>query len=330
MVTRKRSKSKKKTTRKPKKTTVVSSNHPESGAGSDHNLPSADSMRSLLSWVVESSFFLAGDDEDCIEPDAIRLSRLKEAQNIVYDAWDAMCMYERIFLAKKALDISDLCADAWVILAEESGDLAERIDFLKHGVVAGKNAIELDLGSDAFTEHAGFFWGILETRPYMRALEGLSQCIWRAGEREKSLALVRHMLELNPNDNQGMRFFLVSKLFALDDLSEAEKLLKFHEEPYCSEWCWNMALLLFRKEGASSRANKAINKALEENPFVPKFLTQLPEDLPARYTPSSPEEAIVYASHNAENWSNTKGALSWAEKKAKGVSLSKVNLGKKS
>ena len=44
---------------------------------------------------------------------------LWQAQELMYEAWDTGAKRERIELAKRALEISDLCADAHVLLAEE-------------------------------------------------------------------------------------------------------------------------------------------------------------------------------------------------------------------
>ncbi len=83
----------------------------------------------------------------------------------------------------------------------------------------------------------------------MRALGGLSECMWEMGEREESVARLKEVLHLNPNDNQGMRSFLVSMLFALGDLAGVADILETYREPFLGEWGWNMALLLFRLKG---------------------------------------------------------------------------------
>jgi hypothetical protein len=78
-------------------------------------------------------------------------------------------------LAQKALELSPLCADAYVLLAQETArNLDEAIDLYRQGVEAGKKA----LGKSAFRDDVGHFWGLLETRPYMRARHGLAQALW--------------------------------------------------------------------------------------------------------------------------------------------------------
>jgi hypothetical protein len=89
-----------------------------------------------------------------------------EAQQVMYDAWEAPTRKQAVALAKKALTISADCADAYNFLANEATkSLEEAIELFTKGVEAGKRAI----GTNAFEENIGYFWGLLETRPYMRA-----------------------------------------------------------------------------------------------------------------------------------------------------------------
>ena len=54
--------------------------------------------------------------------------------------------------------MSPLCADAYVLLAEEEARSGEEVlDYYQQGVEAG----EMALGSEGFEEYAGHFWGCL-------------------------------------------------------------------------------------------------------------------------------------------------------------------------
>lgn len=125
---------------------------------------------------------------------------LEQAQLLMYEAWGAQGK-RRVELARKAPEISQDCADAYVLLAEETArNLEEARDLYEQGVKAGERA----LGPETFEEDVGHFWEILETRPYMRARLGLAQCLWALGERQQAIEHYTEMLRLNPNDNQGI------------------------------------------------------------------------------------------------------------------------------
>ena len=76
------------------------------------------------------------------------------------------------------------------------------------------------------SEDAGHFWGILETRPYMRARLGLAHPSGpRAGVTRRSRHL-QDMLRLNPGDNQGVRYTLAGFLLFLDRDDDLARLLQ--------------------------------------------------------------------------------------------------------
>ena len=125
-----------------------------------------------------------------------------KAQQVMYNAWEQTDPSKRIALALKALALSPLCADAYVLLAEESAQSAEEaLEYYRRGVEAGERA----LGPKGFKEYEGHFWGFLETRPYMRARAGLAATLNLLGDIRAAIAHYQDMLRLNPNDNQGIR-----------------------------------------------------------------------------------------------------------------------------
>ncbi len=239
-----------------------------------------------------------------------QVTPLEQAQDLMYDAWEASGR-RRVELARRALKISEDCADAYVLLAEETArSLEEARDLYEQGVKAGERAI----GPRMFAEDAGHFWGILETRPYMRARLGLAQCLWSLGERRQAIEHYTDMLRLNPNDNQGIRYILANCLLeeGLDgDLSE---LLEQYEDDGAAALLYSRALWLFRQEGASERANRCLKEALEQNQFVPSYLLgekRLPRYLPEYIGFGDENEAVAYAADAIKAWRKTEGALEW-------------------
>ena len=178
-------------------------------------------------------------------------STLQEAQDLMYQAWETRSRQARIALAKRALAISPLCADAYVLLAEEGAkSVAEAKELYARGVEAG----ELALGPKAFKEDVGLFWGFLETRPYMRARAGLAQALWALGDRDEAVAHYRDMLRLNPGDNQGIRYILASALLETGNDQALQELLEAYDEDGSPYWTYTKALLAFRVSGATKEA----------------------------------------------------------------------------
>jgi tetratricopeptide (TPR) repeat protein len=194
-----------------------------------------------------------------------RRNLLDQAQDIIYQAWETSSLKKHITLTNKALAISPDCADAYVILAEMAPSLDETLELCRKGVEAGERAV----GKRAFTEDAGYFWGILETRPYMRARAGLARCLWEADRREEAIEHYRALLHLNPNDNQGIRYTLVSCLLELNRDNEVAKLLEQYPDNAAATWSWTAALLAFRKQGDDGDSRAKLANALETKPSYP-------------------------------------------------------------
>jgi tetratricopeptide (TPR) repeat protein len=104
----------------------------------------------------------------------------------------------------------------------------------------------LALGAEGFEEYAGHFWGFLETRPYMRARAGLAIALMKLGEEDAAIDHFRAMLELNPNDNQGVRYLLLGCLLRRDDAAAVKKLLAAYEDEWSAYWLYTRALVAFQ------------------------------------------------------------------------------------
>src|SRR5579859_6952020 len=126
---------------------------------------------------------------------------LEEAQELVYQALETTGP-RRVRLARQALARSPDCADAYVLLAEATTDPQEARQLYEQGMEAGMRA----LGPEPFAEDVGHFWGIVETRGYMRACQGLAEVLWVLDEREAAIGHAQELLRLNPMDNQGTRY----------------------------------------------------------------------------------------------------------------------------
>lgn len=243
---------------------------------------------------------------------------LSQAQDLVYQAYEASSRKQAVKLARQALEISPDYADGYVLLAEADAKTEEEARaYYQKGVEAGERA----LGPELFEEGAGHFWGILETRPYMRARQGLAQTLWLMGEEEAAIEHFRAMLRLNPGDNQGIRYLLADCLLATDRVDELQGLLEQYDDDASASWAYNRALLLFRQEGESAEASAALDQALEYNPHVPDYLLgkkKLPKEMPAYLSFGDKNEAIDYASTGIAHWRLTHGALRWLRKHASG------------
>jgi tetratricopeptide (TPR) repeat protein len=236
---------------------------------------------------------------------------LDRAQELIYDAWEASTAKRRIALAEKALSVSPLCADAYVLLAEHAKRGSdEELDLWRRGVETGKKA----LGEAAFEEYAGEFWGFLETRPYMRARFGLARALWARGVRGEAIDHLRDILRLNPNDNQGARYVLAALLVEAERDKDLAMLLKAYPDDGAGAWSWTAALAAFRRAGDGKENRTLLAQALADNGHVPAYLLgekPLPQSLPPYIRRGGEDEAIHYAVDFRAGWMSTPGAIDW-------------------
>ena len=235
---------------------------------------------------------------------------LDKAKEIFYKAGEAPSKKRRIALAKKAIEISPLCADAYVLLAEhETWASDTQLMFYRQALEGGRKAI-----GDEFEELTGAFWGWLETRPFMRAKLGLAICLWERNEREEALEHLREMLHLNPNDNQGVRSILAAYLLESSLHGELAALLKAYKDDTSADLSFSRALLAFRLHGDSDKSRKALAAAVKQNKHVRLYIAAgkaIPKSLPPFYSWGDDSEAVHYADKFKKGWDETPGAIDW-------------------
>jgi tetratricopeptide (TPR) repeat protein len=233
---------------------------------------------------------------------------LGQAQDLVYQAWEIPNLKRRLALAQKALAISPDCADASVLLAEAATSPSDALELYRKGLEAGERAI----GQRAFKDDVGSFWGILETRPYMRACAGLAQSLWQDGHYDEAFAHWRDMLRLNLNDDQGIRYVLAARLLEVGRDRELGALLKEYEGDERAYMLWTKALFAFRTQGDNSQSRRVLAEALKSNPHVLPYLLglkPLPRELPDYTGLGDESEAMALAIEHIKAWQITDGAL---------------------
>jgi tetratricopeptide (TPR) repeat protein len=235
---------------------------------------------------------------------------LFQGQDLMYEAFEAPGA-RRVALAREALAISPDCADAYLLLAEETASsLEEARELLEQGVAAGERA----LGPEPFEEDVGYFWGLIETRPYMRARAALAETLWALGQREEAVEHQRELLRLNPNDNQGVRYRQAEYLLTLGRYEELDELFAAYEDDAAAAFAYTKALAAFRRQGDTPQARELLAEARELNPHVPAFLSgrkRLPARLPDYVGFGDASEAVDYAVGAKRQWEGVPGALVW-------------------
>lgn len=231
------------------------------------------------------------------------------SQDLVLQAYDETPAKGKE-LIKQALELDPDNADAYNFLASVETNVDKALALYKQAVEAGERA----LGEEFMKENKGHFWGLIETRPYMRAKAGVAGCLYAKNRVNATIEVYREMIELNPNDNQGVRYLLATILLSKKDLSDYESFVKKYEGEDSALWHYNNALYHFKKMGKSAKSDRELMKAYKFNPYVMEFmlgLKELPDEMPQYIGRGDENEAAAYIYDAIHTWGKTDGALNW-------------------
>jgi len=215
--------------------------------------------------------------------------------------------------ALRAVRLEPACLDARVLLAIAAGGPAsEFIEELEKILAVG----EADLGPDFFKQNRGHFWGLTETRPYMRARHHLALELYNAGRIAEAIHHFEEMLQLNPSDNQGLRYSLLGHYLEAGDLDGARRLFKtYGDEPFAM-FLWSRVLERYLS-GDLIGAVEALHHARKQNPHVEPFLVgkaRLPKTRPDYYGIGDMAEAITCMEAIGPAWKKHREAIQWLKK----------------
>jgi tetratricopeptide (TPR) repeat protein len=151
----------------------------------------------------------------------------------------------------------------------------------------------------------------------MRARLGLAEALAALGRTTEAIAHYRGLLDLNPGDNQGVRYRLLINLLEAKRDGEARELLTRYPDEISAVWRYGRALLKFRRDGDPIFATRSLGAAIVANPLVPGYLlgeTPCPKQMPDYTGIGDKSEATWCAAGMAKAWSATPGASTWLAK----------------
>ncbi len=175
---------------------------------------------------------------------------------------------KRMEYTKKALELEPDNLDAGLaMVALTSTHPHELLDELSRLLEKGEALMEK---GGFFREDMGHFWGVLETRPYMRVMSEYVSTLIVCGMMKKAMELCERMLELSTNDNLGMRYQLMH-LYAFFEMEEAA--LQLHEKYEEADALLNMpTAVLYYKQGRYDQALTYLKAITAKNKDAKKFI----------------------------------------------------------
>ncbi|PLT29656.1 cyclin family protein [Peribacillus deserti] len=248
------------------------------------------------------------------KPAKKKLSKKERAQELLFDAYEAAGK-KRVQLAKEALKLYPNSPDAFNILAESERNLEERLSLYKAGLEAG----EKELGKSFFNQNKGHFWGLTETRPYMRVKFLYAALLQDMGMVKEAISQYEELLMLNPMDNQGVRYELFGAYVQSGHIQKANALLNEYKEDSTAHGAFNSLLIEYEINGITPKTKRLVKRAKDVNPYVIDYLTgskQIPKQHVDSFIFGSESEAAAYVLEHRHLWERNKELVEWLRRQA--------------
>ncbi|ASA25594.1 SEC-C metal-binding domain-containing protein [Paenibacillus donghaensis] len=268
-------------------------------------------VKEIFNYIEE--YGMGGEEEELLNLNGAGTPKEQE-QTLLHMALEANSSKRRIQLAEAALEIYPDSPDAYLILAEESDNEQEVRAHLQAGIDAGRR----ELGERYFKQNKGYFWGMQESRPYIRVCKSYADSCWLGGDAEEAAKMLEHILELNEGDNTGARHLLAAAYLYSNKLGKTEQLLrKYGEDAAAAAFAYDRMVLEFKKNGITSQLKMLYRVARNVNKHVPDYLLgvkRLPHNLPDYVGMGDSNEAIEYVIMHSRLWASVPDLLKWMMK----------------
>ncbi len=171
----------------------------------------------------------------------------------------------------------------------------------------------------------GEFWGILETRPYMRLLHRYADFMVETGMMTLAARQYEEMIRLSENDNLGVRYSLMHIYAYLEQEEPALELHKKYDKYEETQMLLPLSVLFF-KRGDFAKAEDYLKRVCAVNKDTKKFFRAIKRDKLDRYIeeisgygyqPFTIQELIVETMENSFLFSIVPLYMEWAYEKTR-------------
>lgn len=239
------------------------------------------------------------------------LSKEERAQDLVEEAYE-LPIRDAIKNIDIALNLNPDCIEAYEFMGTVQSRIDSALSYFEKGVNIGKRIF----GGNYLEKHKGHFWGLHETRPYMRCMYQYADCLYKSERKDSCIFVLEEMIELNPNDNQGVRDQLLLYLLEQNEFEKFGRYNRLFNEDGGAYTNFNNALYSFKNTGESDISYDLLKTAIEENKSVLPMLisSKLQTELPDSYGSGDKNEAKYYSVFAQRIWQQTPGAVKWLMK----------------
>lgn len=160
------------------------------------------------------------------------------------------------------------------------------------------------------------YWLISDNRPALRAVFRRHSLALRRYDEQAATEYANMLLARNPNDNHGLRCWLVNQHLTRSEDAQALAIAERYPDDIFAETRYGKVLALHRL-GRTDEARAALADACRALPKVARYLAaervEQPEILDFGMRPGGDDQAWLYREVMCEVWVETKGAMKMLE-----------------
>lgn len=218
-----------------------------------------------------------------------------DAYELLDKAYEANTKSKAKKYAKKALEVCPDLFDAKLFLIDMEDNFSKKETMLNEALKEEKEKLT---DEDFFEKDCiGHFYGIFETRPYIRGLCSKAMLQTHMGKMKLAIKTSEEIIRLNESDNTGTRYMLMALYAYLEDEKNLLKLYKKYDEEYSMEMIIPLMVYYYKQDDIKN-AKRYLKIVEELNPNFIKFYTgKMEEDddfIKGYYRSGSPSEVISY------------------------------------
>ena len=194
----------------------------------------------------------------------------EESDDLLFMAYEEPNIIKAINYAKKSLKVNPDNIDAMNFLVSVEPDEEKQLEMYKENIQTAKKILDKNNMFDK--ENIGQFWGITETRPYMRTRQSYMLKLFHLKRYDEAIKECEELLKLCKNDNLGVRYILIGLYVYTDNFNKAEKLYKKFKED--STFMLLPLCIMYYKQGDFNEAEMARRKVNIKNSIIFELLNE--------------------------------------------------------
>ena len=209
-------------------------------------------------WRLKNMDF---EDEEFIERE--------QSDDLLFEAYDEPVKTKAIKLAKQALELNPNNIDAENFITKHETNTIKRLK--KYEETLNKEKANLEKENFFNEENVGIFWGLIETRPYMRTKHSYMLTLMELGRYTEAIKQGEELLELCESDNLGIRYLIIGLYTVLEKFEKAEEIYNKYSDN--STFMLFSLSLMYYKEGNYRKCKKVLKQLQENNEYLLNYLT---------------------------------------------------------